>query len=146
MADDHRATLSLPALCQLYPMSRQPAYKWLDRSLKYGPAGLEERSRQPGTCPRQTPAAVVAAILAARRPHPAWGAKQRLAILTTRHPQGPWPARSTVCDILRRNGLVPRRRRRSGHPGKPSTSMSAPHQIWTAAFKGHGKAGDDLYC
>jgi putative transposase len=146
-ADDLRATLSITELCQLYHISRKTAYQWLDRYVKDGPAGLEERSRKPGACPRQTPDAVVAAILEARRHHPTWGATKLLAILTTRHPPWPWPARSTVCDILSRNGLVPRRRRRRliGHPGTPSTSMSAPKQIWTADFKGHFKTGDGLY-
>jgi putative transposase len=105
-------------------------------------------SRQPNACPRQTPDAVVAAIIEARRHHPTWGAKQLLAILTTHHPQWPWPARSTVCEILSRNGLVSRKRRRRliGHPGKPASSMSAPKQLWTADFKGHFKTGNGRYC
>ncbi|MGH8469541.1 MAG: integrase core domain-containing protein [Gammaproteobacteria bacterium] len=64
------------------------------------------------------------------------------------HPHWPWPARSTVCDILSRHGLVPkqRQRRRVGHPGKPTTSILAPNAVWTADFKGHFKTGDGLYC
>jgi putative transposase len=126
-----RDRLSIMELCQLYQISRKTGYTWIDRYLKRGPAGLDERSRKPNTCPRQTPKTVVAAILEARRPHPALGAKTLLAILTKRHPQWPWPAPSTVCEILSRNGLVPRKRRRRliGHPGKPDTSMSASNQI-----------------
>jgi transposase InsO family protein len=148
IADYLRERLSITELCQFYHISRKTGYKWIDRYLKYGPAGLDERSRKPNTCPRQTPDAVVAAIIEARRHHPAWGAKKLLAILTKRHPRWPWPARSTVCEILSRNGLVPRKRRRRliGHPGKPATSMSAPNQIWTADFKGQFKTGDGRYC
>jgi putative transposase len=148
IADYLRGHLSITELCQLYHISRKTGYKWIDRYLKYGPAGLDERSRKPNTCPRQTPDAVVAAIIEARRHHPAWGAKKLLAILTKRHPQWPWPARSTVCEILSQNGLVPRKRRRRpiGPPGKPATNMSAPNQIWTADFKGHFKTGDGRYC
>src|SRR5919106_6747309 len=105
IADDLRDSLSITERCQLYHISRKTGYKWIDRYLKYGPAGLDERSRKPNTCPRQTPDAVVAAIIEARQHHPAWGAKKLLAILTKHHPPWPWPARSTVCDLLSRNGL-----------------------------------------
>jgi putative transposase len=147
IADDLRDRLSITELCQLDHISRNTGYQWIDRDLTYGPAGLDERSRKPNTCPRQTPDAVVAAIIEARRHHPAWGAKKLLAILTKRHPPWPWPARSPVCEILRRNRLVPRKRRRRliGHPGKPATGMSAPHQIWTADVKGQFKTGDGRY-
>ena len=78
----------------------------MDRYLRHGPAGLEERSRKPRRSPNQTPEHVVAAILQARQRHPAWGGKKLLSILQKRQPNWRWPARSTVCDILSRNGLV----------------------------------------
>jgi transposase len=148
IADYLRDSLSSTELCQLYHIRRNTGYQWIARYLRYGPAGLDERSRKPNACPRQTPAAVVAAIIEARRHHPTWGAKTLLAILTKHHPQWPWPARSTVCDILSRNGLVPRKRRRRliGHPGKPATNMRAPNQLWTADFQGHVTTGNGRYC
>lgn len=90
----------------------------------------------------------MAALIALRQHHPAWGAKTLLSILKKRHPHGPWPARSPVCDILGRNGWIPRKRQRRhiGHPGKPTTLMAAPHEVWTADFKGHFKTGDGLSC
>jgi transposase InsO family protein len=44
--------------------------------------------------------------------------------------------------------MVPRQRqrRRLGHPGKPSTSIWAPNDIWCADYKGQFKTGDGLYC
>ncbi len=35
----------------LYGVGPKTGYKWLDRSLRDGPAGLEERSRKPGSSP-----------------------------------------------------------------------------------------------
>ncbi len=139
IADYLRDSLSITELCELYGISRKSGYKWMDRYLRHGPAGLDERSRKPRRSPNQTPEHVVATILQARQRHPAWGGKKLLAILQKRHPHWPWPARSTVCDILSRNGLVPkqRQRRRIGHPGKPTTSILAPNDVWTADFKGH---------
>jgi putative transposase len=148
IADYLRQTLSIIELCELYNVSRKTGYKWIERYLKHGPAGLEERSRQPHSSPHQTPRHVVDAFIELRRHHPAWGAKKLLAILQKRHPSWPLPARSTVCDILRRNGLVPktRHRRHIGHPGKPTSPILAPNDVWSADFKGHFKTGDGLYC
>jgi len=139
---------SFTELCAAYGVSRKTGYKWVDRYLTVGPAGLEERSRRPASSPRQTPEQLVTAILEARRRHPAWGAKKLLAILSRRHPQWPWPGRSTVCDILARHGMVPkpRQRRRIGHPGKPTSLIAAPNDVWSADFKGHFKTGDGQYC
>jgi hypothetical protein len=52
-----------------------------------------------------------------------------------------WPARSTVCDLLSRHGMVERKRRRRypGHPGKPSAQMEAPNDTWCADFKGESR-------
>jgi putative transposase len=148
IADYLRQTLSIIELCELYGVSRKTGYKWIERYLKHGPLGLEERSRQPHSSPHQTPRHVVDAFIELRRHHPAWGAKKRLSILQKRHPSWPLPARSTVCDILRRHGLVPktRHRRHIGHPGKPTSQILAPNDVWSADFKGHFKTGDGLYC
>jgi transposase InsO family protein len=90
---------------------------------------------------------VVAELLDARRRHPSWGAKKRLSLLSQRHPHWPWPARSTVCDILSRHGLVPKTRRRRviGHPGKPASHIGAPNAVWSADFQGPFKTGDGRY-
>jgi putative transposase len=148
IADYLRDRLSMTELCQLYGVSRKTGYKWVDRYLTHGPQGLEARSRRPSTSPRQTPDYVVAAILEARQRHPSWGAKKLVSILSPRHPRWPWPARSTVCDILSRHGLVPKKRQRRaiGHPGKPASHISAPNTVWSADFKGHFKTGDGHDC
>jgi putative transposase len=147
IADYLRDRLSVTERCALYGVSRKSGYTWIDRDLTHGPQGLAERSRKPNTSPRHTPDHVVAAILEARQRHPSWGAKKLVAILSTRHPRWPWPARSTVCDILRRNGLVPKKRKRRslGHPGKPISHIGAPNEVWSADFKGHIKTGDGRY-
>ena len=148
IADYLRDRLSVTELCALYGISRKTAYKWIDRYLTHGPQGLEERSRRPHTSPRHTPDHVVAAILDARRRHPSWGAKKLLSILSQRHPHWPWPARSTVCDLLSRHGVVPKKRKRRaiGHPGKPTSPSSAPNAVWSADFTGQFKTGDGRYC
>jgi putative transposase len=148
IADHLRDVLSITELCALYGVSRKTGYKWIDRYLRQGPAGLEESSRRPRRSPNQTADEIVSAILDARGRHPRWGGKKLLALLHKRHPRWSRPGRSTACDILKRHGMVPirRQRRRIGHPGKPSSQMLAPNDVWSADYKGQFRTGDGRYC
>jgi transposase len=47
IADHLRDVMSLTELCALYSVSRKTGYKWIDRYVRHGPAGLEEGSRRP---------------------------------------------------------------------------------------------------
>ena len=147
IADYLRRTLSITELCERYHVSRKTGYKWIDRYLKHGPLGLEERSGTPHSSPHHTPTHVVDALLEPRRHHPAWGAKNLLSMLQNRHPSRPLPARSTGGAMLRRHGVVPkpRRRRHLGHPGTPTSPILAPNAGWSADVKGHVKTGAGLY-
>lgn len=148
IADYLRESSSVTELCDLYGVSRKTASKWIDRYLRQGPAGLQEHSRRPQHSPHQTAEDIVEALLQARRRHPSWGGKKLLALLHKRDPSWELPHRSTVCDILKRHGMVPhtRPRRRIGHPGKPTSSILAPNDLWSADFKGQFKTGNGRYC
>ena len=148
IADHLRDTLSITELCELYGISRKTGYKWIDRYLRHGPAGLEELSRRPRRSPNQTGDEIVSAVLAARRRHPRWGGRKLLALMRKQHPRWHLPGRSTASEILKRHGLVPRqrRRRRIGHPGKPTSQIVAPNEVWSADFKGQFLTGDGYYC
>jgi putative transposase len=147
IADDLRARLAMTERCALYGVRRKTGSTGVDRYLPHGPPGLEERSRRPSKAPRHTPDHVVAARLAARQRHPSWGAKKLGSILSTRPPRWPGPARSTVCDLLSRNGFVPktRKRRSLGHPGQPLSYLGAPNAVGRADVTGHCKPGDGRY-
>ena len=129
-------------------ISRKTAYKWIDRYDVGGPAGLVDQSRRPAHCPHGTRPPIIAALLDVRRHHPTWGAKKLLKIVATRHPTWTLPARSTVCDLLDRAGLItgPRRRPMPAHPGRPLIPMTAPNGTWTADFKGQFKTRNGVYC
>lgn len=148
IADYLRETLNITELCDLYGISRKTGYKWIDRYLHQGPAGLDERSRRPWHSPNTTPPEIVEAFLEVRRRHPSWGGKKILTVVHKRHPRWELPGRSTVCEILKRHGMVPKQRfkRRIGHPGKPTSSILAPNDVWCADFKGQFKTGDGIYC
>jgi transposase len=138
IADYLRAQDSMSALCDRYGISRKTGYRFVERYLRHGPQGLDERSRRSNNNPNQTPEHVIRAIIELRQRHPSWGAKKLLAVLDKRHPKWDFPARSTACDILNRNGLVPKKRRRRpiGHPGKPTGQILAPNDVWRAGVQG----------
>lgn len=148
IADYLRDAMIVSELCELYGVSRKTGYKWIDRYLRQGPAGLDARSRRPRHSPNETPEEVVRAFLEVRSRHPTWGAKKLLVVVHKRHPRWELPHRSTVCDILLRHGMVkrPAQRRRIGHPGKPTSQTLAPNDVWAADFKGQFKTGNGRYC
>ena len=146
--DYQRGLQSVTELADRFDISRKTAYKWIDRHEQGGIPGLTDRSRRPQSCPHETPQLIIDAVLEARRHHPRWGAKKLLRILSRKDSHVTWPARSTVCDLLKRHDLIPqsRRRPRLSHPGRPLTPMTEPNGIWTADFKGQFKTRDGAYC
>ena len=148
IADYLRDMLSVSELCDLYGISRKTAYKWIERYVRQGPAGLEDRPRKPRNSPNRTPEHIEAALLQARARHPSWGAKKLLPLVAKRFPDEELPVQSTVFEILGRHGMLARKRqrRRIGHPGAPSSSMLAPNDVWCADFKGQFKTNDGHYC
>jgi hypothetical protein len=147
MADDLRETLSVCELCDLYGIRRKTADKWIDRYLKHGPAGLHDRSRKPGSSPHHTPAHLIAALLQARSRQPTWGAKKRLPRLAKRFPAVELPSRTPVFDIRGRHGRLAQKRQRwrIGHPGAPTRTILAPHDVWSADCQGQFKTGAGRY-
>lgn len=148
IADYLRGVLNTTELADLYGISRKTAHKIINRYLREGPAGLEERSRKPHRSPNHTAEYIEQALLEARRRHPSWGAKKLLTLVHKAHSRWELPNRSTVCEILSRNGMVPKkpRRRHIGHPGRPNSSILAPNDVWSADFKGQFKTGNGRYC
>jgi transposase InsO family protein len=145
---DHRlGVFSVAELCRRFGVSRKTGYKWLGRYAEGGASALGSRSRRPHHVPHETKAARVERIVALRRKY-GWGAKKILRILEGREPAVSWPARSTIEDILKREGLVIPRRRRTypGHAPRPQTPMSVPNEVWTTDFKGEFRLGNGIYC
>ena len=119
IADYKRQVFTFAELCRRFGVSRKTGYKWAHRFDEGGVSALNDRPRHPHNCPHKTPQPLVDAIIEARRRHPSWGAKKLLVILQRRFPEHNWPARSTIQDILKQNGLVKKTRRRpSQGPGR----------------------------
>jgi putative transposase len=135
-------------LCTRYAISRKTGYKWISRYLSTGPDGLMERGHQAKTIRHRTDPQVELALLGVRGRHPSWGPKKIIAHLRVQQPALKLPHRTTVSEILKRNGLIHPRptRRKVGHPGKPSVQVLLPNDCWSIDFKGQFRTGDGKYC
>ena len=134
-------------LCALYGISRKSGHKWIDRYLKEGPDWVLDRSHAARVIANKTPLAVEQALMQMRSLHPTWGARKLLHLVGLQQPALVLPHESTVCDMLKRNGLITvrPRRRAIGHPGRPSSVVSCPNDSWSADFKGQFRLGDGSY-
>jgi transposase InsO family protein len=139
---------TMTELCARHSISRKTGYKWLERFDQGGRAALGDRSRAPLHCPHRIAADVADLICSARRQHPSWGPEKLLQWLAPRHRGVAWPAISTAGDLLVREGLVKKRRRRrpSQHPGAVPATTAHPNDLWTTDFKGHFRTRDGVYC
>ena len=113
---------SMAALCIEFGISRKTGYKWVSRFKKGGFQGLHDRSKRFKRHPNTTPQEVVDIIVGARKRHPTWGPKKIHTWLERRGEQV--PAVSTVGEILRREGMVVKRRRKP-RPGEYSIFFAA---------------------
>jgi len=127
------------SLCDGFGVSRKTGYKWVERYESDGVAGLEDRSRAPVSHPHAVAEHVVEKILRARKKHPRWGPRKLRVILQRHYPQLALPVASTIGEILRKNGLIQKRRRirRSSPYGARLGDYGKPNAVWCADFKGH---------
>jgi transposase InsO family protein len=137
------------AAARAFGVSRKTAYKWLNRFEEDGKRGLNDRSRAPRSHPNATPGDVVEALTAMRLRHRTWGGEKiRDRLILDGWTPADLPAVSTIGSILKREGLVESRRKRS--PTAPGSgrgaSSDAPNDLWTTDFKGDFKLGDGSRC
>src|SRR5262250_2611569 len=67
---------SMASLCREFGISRKTGYKIFERYEECGLEGLSDRTRRPFRYANQLPEQIEAAIVAARRERPSWGARK----------------------------------------------------------------------
>lgn len=136
---------SMTELCALYGISRQTGYELMRRHHR---DGLGPRSHAPHQVPWTTPPEIREALIACRLEHPRWGPRKLKAFLARRTPEISWPAASTIGDLLKRAGLVSRRRRirRPLPRTQPFAPVRAANDLWCLDFKGWVRTKDGRRC
>ena len=130
-------TLNFRALCQEYGISAKTGYKWKERFLREGIAGMAEQSRRPQSSPEQLAEEKVCEIVRLKLAHVAWGPRKIRELYLRRH--GEAASESTFKRVLERSGLTQkRRRRRALESGRLSSGRKGvtPNEVWTVDFKG----------
>lgn len=122
-------------LCTYFGISRKTGYKWLDRFIAYGDAGLLDQSRRPHNSPGKTAASIEDAVLSLRGQHPAWGGRKLRARLLKVGNEGV-PAASTITAILHRHDKIDPAES-SKHQAFCSFEHPHPNALWQIDFKGH---------
>jgi Integrase core domain. len=135
-------------LCTAYGISRPTADKWIKRYQQQGAQAFEERSHAAHSHPNATAEPIREMIIATKLSHQSWGPKKVLDYLREKKPKFYWPVDSTAGEILKRAGLVKRRRYRSrvAPNSEPFGECQAPNQIWSVDFKGHFVLGNGRRC
>jgi transposase InsO family protein len=135
-------------LCREFGISRKTGYKLLARFEADGVDAVLDRSRRPRSSPYRTPDPIVRFIVEERRAHPTWGPHKLKVLLQRKNPGVKWPSESTMWSLLKKEGLVPgRRRRRAVEPyTQPLQHATAPNVVWCADFKGQFRMGNGQYC
>jgi transposase InsO family protein len=139
---------TMASLCREFGISRKTGYKIFERYEECGLEGLTDRARQPHRYANSLPQQIEAAIVAAKREKPSWGARKIHERLLRRLPsEVKVPARSTIHAILDRHGLVRRMKRSRTHTeGTPLSPGLAPNELWCTDYKGEFKLGNQRYC
>lgn len=136
-------------LSRQFGVSRKTAHKWISRYAESGAWGLDDRSKAPKTTPGRTSAEVERLIVAERRKRPTWGPKKIKQVLITKHGIESPPAVSTVGEVLKRHGLVKKRRRRGGAFSAERGDLTVaerPNHVYGVDFKGWFELGDGSRC
>ena len=136
---------SVSELARRRGISRQNAWKWIERFKQEGWDGLKDRSRAPQVQANAVAPEMEQRILELKAEHPLWGAPK---IHTKLARYGDRPAESTVSNILNRHGLTRslRRRPRATPSPSPLSHCQGPNEVWSADFKGWFRTGDGRRC
>jgi transposase InsO family protein len=139
---------SFVSLCMAFGVSPKTGYKWVHQFESFGIEGLKDRSRRPKGNSRAMPLDTAKRLVALREDHPTWGPRKLLAWLGDHEPQWELPAASTLGELLKKRGLVKRRKRLRHQPPRtaPFRHATAPNAVWAMDFKGWFRLGDGSRC
>lgn len=126
-------------LCREYGITTKTGYKWRERFLEKGRAGLEEESRKPKSSV-QTAEDIVCELVRIKKLKSNWGPKKIRNLYEASHPGEKLPSLSTVSRVLEKSGFVKKRKRRRTAANEAIQNRVVPEKcndLWTVDFKGY---------
>jgi len=132
---------NLSELCRRFKITRRTGYKWIERYIEYGMAGLSDNSKRPHHFPNQTAVGIEDYILNIRKDDQEWGSKKLHKIICNHKEKGLYtyttiPCRTTINKILKRNGLIPPDRSKQSE-GFERFEYEYPNELWQMDYKGY---------
>jgi transposase InsO family protein len=125
------------ALCREYGISTRVGYKWRERFLEHGLAGMGELSRRPHCSPGGLEEETIFRMVRLKERHRHWGPRKLQKVYERQWGQA--PSESSFKRVLERCGLTEKKKvRRANTAGRLATgrTASACNEVWTVDFKG----------
>jgi transposase InsO family protein len=137
-------------LCREFGISRKTGYKLVARFKHDGPVGLYDQSRARHTVRHRVSKPIEEALVELRHNHPTWGARKLHAWLRAHASGVHVPAIGTISRVLKRQGLIQPRKRRSHKSvlpyGAKLRQSAAANELWCIDFKGQFRLGNGQLC
>jgi transposase InsO family protein len=143
-------------ICDRFGISEKTGQKWLKRFREGDIEALDDRSHAPLSHAGRITPEVRDRILALKKKYPLYGPDKLHDWLVIHEPRESglrWPAVSSIGELLKRHGLVRRKRKHQmvlEHSDLSSvrTRSTEPNMVWTADFKGEFRLRNGLgdYC
>ena len=136
-------------LCREYGISEKTGYKWRNRFLEQGYAGLAEGSRAPREHPNTIDGDTAAELIRLRLAHPTWGGKKVMALYERMHP-GMRVSLSSVNRIIEKAGLLKKKRTHTASITSECARLNqalevhAPNDVWCIDFKGWWRSDGEI--
>lgn len=137
------------SLCEYYEISRKTGYKWVNRYEELGEEGLDTRTSRPRYLANSISPELVGLIVKLRNPtsRATIGAGKIRTELLRFYPMAEVPSSTTIHNVLIREGLVNRRKkRRRSYPVNTKNNPGACNEMWTIDYKGHFMMGNKRRC
>ena len=137
-------------LCREYGISEKTGYKWRNRFLEQGYAGLAEESRAPQEHPNAIDGDTAAELIRLRLAHPSWGAKKLLVLWQRSHSNQPLPSLSSVNRIIEKAGLLKKKRIHTAAITSECPRLNQalevhePNDVWCVDFKGWWRSDGEI--
>ena len=109
---------TMSGLCKSFGISRTTGHKLIQRYRAEGEYVFINKSRAPLNIPHKTPFLVELRIIKLRKKHETWGARKIRVLLKRELPESEIPSETTINAIMKRNGLVKDKKKRSKLLGK----------------------------